>query len=464
MRGYGVPAGTTAAQRMPAVRDDDTPPLMNDATQGRPGDAGAHAPSPLRPRRGRTALGLHVGMLMGLLSVLPAASRAQQADIGLPPVELTSPQYLFETAERQKIRVVVVARGLARPFAVAVLPTGDALVSERSGRLRIVRNAAGGSEAPPLLEDQPIGGIPEVTPPFRNGGLHDVVLHPEFANNRLVYFTFNRGEDVAPDADPPARRRSAVTLWRGRFDGRALQDVEELLVGEWAGASGSRIAFGPDGMLYMTTGAPFGDGAQHLDNVYGKVLRLHDDGRIPADNPFVGRDDVRPEIFSFGHRDQLGLAVHAQTGAVLAVEHGPNGGDELNLILPGRNYGWPNTSFGRNYDGTPISATPVADGVEAPLVVWLPSIGPTGLAVYTADRFPAWRGNVFVGSARRGQIPGTGGLERVVLNENLEELRRETLLGSLHRRIRDVRQGPDGLLYVLTDDPDGALLRIEPAE
>ena len=168
-------------------------------------------------------------------------------------------------------------------------------------------------------------------------------------------------------------------------------------------------------------------------------------------------------MFSIGHRDQLGLTVHPDTGAVLAAEHGPNGGDEINVILPGHNYGWPRYSYGRSYTGPRISPVPIADGIDQPLVLWLPSIAPTGLTVYTGTRFPAWKGNLFVGSARRGEIPGTGGLERVVLNAKLEELRRETLLTPLHQRIRDVRQGPDGLIYVVTDEEDGALLRIEPA-
>jgi glucose/arabinose dehydrogenase len=166
-------------------------------------------------------------------------------------------------------------------------------------------------------------------------------------------------------------------------------------------------------------------------------------------------------VFSIGHRDQLGLTVHPN-GTVLAAEHGPNGGDEVNAILPGRNYGWPTWTYGRNYDGTRLSAMPIVDGIEQPLVLWVPSIAPTGIAVYTGDKIPAWQGNLFVGSARIGEIPRTGGLERVVLNDTLGETRRERLLGDLHQRIRDVRQGPDGLLYVITDEDDGALLRIEP--
>jgi glucose/arabinose dehydrogenase len=296
----------------------------------------------------------------------------------------------------------------------------------------------------------------------RTAGLHDVVLHPQFARNSLVYFSYNKLGDAVQDAKPP-RRQTAVAIGRGRLEGGALRDVKEIFVGEWqAGSSGSRLAFGTDGLLYMTTGAPFDGKAQELNNVYGKVLRLRDDGSIPADNPFRNRAGARPEVFSYGHRDQLGLVVHP-SGAVLAAEHGPNGGDEINLILPGRNYGWPKWSFGRNYDGARISPTPLGEGIEQPLVLWLPSIAPTGLAVYTGDKFPAWRGNLFIGSARIGEIPRTGGLERVVFNDKLEELRRERLLGELHQRIRDVRQGPDGLLYVVTDEDDGALLRIEPA-
>ena len=191
--------------------------------------------------------------------------------------------------------------------------------------------------------------------------------------------------------------------------------------------------------------------------------RGFDDGTAPADNPFVGKAGYKPEIYSLGHRNQLGLTIHPDTGQVWANENGPNGGDKINIILPGRNYGWPKWSFGRTYEGPRISSTPLGEDIEQPIIVWLPSIAPTGLAVYTGDRFPAWRNNLFIGSARIGEIPRTGGLARVVLNDKLEELRRERLLEELHQRVRDVRQGPDGLLYVITDEDDGALLRIEPS-
>jgi aldose sugar dehydrogenase len=343
------------------------------------------------------------------------------------------------------------------------LPSGDALVSERSGKLRIVRNAVGAGGKPASLDAEPIAGIPALDPPYRNGGLHDLALHPQFAQNQLVYFSFNKaGNPPPPDAKPPIRRESSVTLMRGKLAGNKLTNVEELFAGESGSTSGSRIAFGKDGMVYMTTGAPFGDQGQRTDSVYGKVLRVTDTGKAPADNPFVGKAGARPEVFTMGHRDQLGLTVHPLTGTVLAAEHGPNGGDEVNLILPGHNYGWPKVTFGHTYEGPRMTESATAPGIDEPQIYWVPSIGPSGLAFYTGDRFPQWKGNLFVGSVRRGEIPRTGGLERVVVTEKVEEIRRETLLTELHQRIRDVRQGPDGLLYVLTDEDDGALLRIEP--
>ena len=412
-----------------------------------------------------SAAALFARSLLLVAVIAPAASAQQgQPQIGIAPIVLGDKPYTFDTAEQHKIRVVVVARGLAHPFSLAFLPDGDALVTERGTRLRIVHNATAnvqaGSGRAPRLDPEPVAGVPQI-PAFRGGGLQEVALHPKFAANGLVYFTYNKPGEAGPT---PGSKLSAVTLARGRFDGRTLTGVEDLFVGDWnAGASGSRIAFGSDGLVYVTTGAPFSEQAQQLNTVYGKVLRVRDEGKVPADNPFVGRAGARPEIFSFGHRDQLGITIQPGTGAVLTAEHGPNGGDEINVILPGRNYGWPKFSFGRSYEGPRISAMPVVEGIEQPLVLWLPSIAPTGLTFYTGDRFPAWKGNLFVGSARRGEVPRTGSLERVVFNDKLEELRRETLLAELHQRIRDVRQGPDGLLYVLTDEDDGALLRIEPA-
>ena len=400
-------------------------------------------------------LGVHT-LLLSLTVALagPAGARAQQPPpIGVAAVTLTAGPYAFDTAEQHGVRVVVAARGLARPFAVAPLPNGDALVTERGRALRLVRGAAG---AAPRLEPAPVGGLPPVAT-IRGGGWQDVVLHPRFAENGLVYLSYNKA------GTGEASAKSALAIGRGRFTGTAIEGFAEIFAGELKdGNSGSRLAFGVDGMLYVTTGAGNGVYAQEPASVYGKVLRLRDDGTVPPDNPFLGRPGARPEVFALGFRDQLGLAVHP-SGALLAADHGPNGGDEVNLVLPRGNYGWPFTTAGRNYDGNPMPRGPVSGSEETPLLLWVPSIAPTGLAVYTGDRFPAWKGNLFVGSARRGEVPRTGGLERVVLNDRLQELRRETLLGELRQRIRDVRQGPDGLLYVVTDEDDGALLRLEPA-
>jgi glucose/arabinose dehydrogenase len=401
----------------------------------------------------------------GLLLPFPGFTQAPP-NIGVAPVVLTEGSYTFDTAEQHKIRVVVVAKGLKHPFSIALLPSGDALVSERGGPMRLVHNVGGAGGAAPALDPEPISGLPTLEPAFRGGGLHDIVLHPQFAKNQLIYFTFNEpGKAADPTAKPPTRQEAILAVFRAKLGGHALSHVERLFsAGESGYAGGSRLALGKDGSIYLTTGAPFTDQAQRLDSVYGKVLHLTAEGKVPSDNPFVGRADARTEVFSYGHRDHLGLTVQPDTGVVLNAEHGPNGGDEVNVILPGRNYGWPKVSFGRTYEGPRISESPVAEGVEAPTIVWLPSIAPSGLTFYSGERFPAWKGNLFVGSSRRGEVPRTGGLERVVLTDKLEELRRETMLTDLHQRIRDVRQGADGLLYLVTDDEDdGAVLRIEPA-
>jgi glucose/arabinose dehydrogenase len=203
--------------------------------------------------------------------------------------------------------------------------------------------------------------------------------------------------------------------------------------------------------------------AQDPSHHKGKVLRFRDDGSVPPDNPFVGRAGYKPEIYSMGHRNQLGLIVHSETGAVWSNENGPNGGDEINIIQPGKNYGWPIASYGRTYEGPWVSEKPWKEGTELPHVFWVPSIAVSGMTVYTGDRFPTWKGNVFVGALRTGEIPRTGHIQRLVFNDKGDELRRESMLTELKQRIRDVRQGPDGFLYLLTDEDQGALLRIEPA-
>ncbi|HJN44487.1 MAG: PQQ-dependent sugar dehydrogenase [Vicinamibacterales bacterium] len=311
------------------------------------------------------------------------------------------------------------------------------------------------------LDPEPIEGVPEV---LARGlaGLMDVALHPNFAENRLVYLSYTR-----PLPDDAA----TVALVRERLDGMALRDVEDVFVAEpFGGATASaRIAFAPGGLLFMTVGGSFGtnpEGARAQDpsSHAGKLLRLRDDGSVPDDNPFVGREGYKPEIFSMGHRNQQGLAIHPDTAAPWATEHAVQGGDELNVIEPGQNYGWPVVSYGRQYNGPRVTDRFWADGMEESLVFWVPSIAPSGLAFYTGDRFPQWNGNLFVGSLMTGRIGRTGHLERIAFNENGEELAWEWLLTELRQRIRDVKQGPDGLLYVLTEENRAALLRLEPVE
>ena len=382
------------------------------------------------------------------LALTVASVQAQQPPIGVPVPPLGAGPFVFDTAEQHKIRVGVVTKGLSHPWAIAFLPDGSALVTERPGRLRIVQNGK--------LDPTPIAGVPRVRTDG-NGGLMDVALHPKFSDNHLVYFTYTK---------PVEGGKGTPSLARGRLDGGALTDVRDLLVPEaHEGNSGlgARITFGRDGMLYMATGGNVGQVAQNPASLRGKILRLRDDGSAAPDNPFIGAAGYRPEIYTLGHRNTLGLIVHSVTGAVWNNENGPNGGDEINIILPGRNYGWPLVSFGRDYSGPRISEHPTREGLESPLIVWLPQIAVSGMAVYTGDRFPRWKENVFVGSLQTGRIPGTGHLERLVFNASGEEMRRESMLNELRQRIREVRQGPDGFLYLLTDEDEGALLRIEPA-
>lgn len=387
---------------------------------------------------------------------LSTPALGQQPPIGIAPVILSEQPYIFDTAEQHGIKVTVLAKGLGGPFAMTFLPTGDLLVAERGIGLRLIRDATGAA----VLDLAPIEGMPKPDPAGGNAGLHDIALHPDFATNGLLYFTYNIPSSVEPVEGAAQLGRLAVMS--GRYADGKVSNVKTLLEGGDAYPAGSRLRFGKDGTLFISTGAPFGELAQDIGSIYGKILRLNDDGSIPPDNPFVSKEGVHPAVYSFGHRDQHGLTIHPD-GAVFSAEHGPNGGDELNLIKPGSNYGWPATTFGRQYDGSPMSGLPVAPDSEAPVLVWLPSIAPSGLLFYGGDKFPAWEGNLLIGSARRGEVPGTGGLERVVFGENFGELRRETLLTGLHQRVRDVVEGPDGFIYVLTDGNEHAVLRIEPA-
>jgi glucose/arabinose dehydrogenase len=307
-----------------------------------------------------------------------------------------------------------------------------------------------------VLDPKPISGVPAV---YNVGlaGLMEVVLHPKFADNHLVYLSYIKS--LGENKHTPA-------LVRGRLEGMALVDLKELFVADtpFTGpAAGAAMLFGPDGYLYMTVGGANDEIAQRTDADAGKILRFRDDGSIPPDNPFVGRTGFKPEIWSLGHRNMVGLTVHPETGEIWESENGPQGGDEINILKKGANYGWPLVSYGRDYAGPRISEGTFKEGMESPWIVWIPSIAASGLTFYTGDRFPNWKRNLFVGGMQFGRIAGTGQLHRIVFNAKWEEIRRESLFLDLRQRIRNVRQGPDGLLYVLTDEDDGALLKVEPA-
>jgi len=349
-------------------------------------------------------------------------------------------------------RVVPVASGLQNPWGIAFLPGGDILITERAGRLRIVREGR--------LLPGPVPGVPEVLAQGQ-GGLMDVQPHPDFATNRLIYITYSKAYTDLEGA--------RTVLIRGTFQNDALTNIEELFSAQAVGRGhyGSRIAFDGNGYVFITAGdrqVPsrgdlYAHPAQDLSNHHGVVVRLHDDGRIPADNPFVGTAGALGEIWSYGHRNPQGLAFHPMTGDLWANEHGPQGGDELNVVLPGRNYGWPVIGYGVNYgSGTTIHEGTLNEGMESPKHFWVPSIATSGLMIYTGDKFPAWRGNIFVGGLGGEQLSRLTVDGQTVLNE-------ETLFQRMGR-IRDVRQGPDGYIYLAIEDRRGAptgIVRLEPA-
>lgn len=371
----------------------------------------------------------------------------------------TSPQ-VFEANGAVRMRVVPIAEGLVHPWSIAFAPdAGTILVAEQPGRLRVIRNG--------FLDPQPVWSSSSATD---TDNLHAVALHPQFAQNHLVYLSY-------PKRD---QRGSTLAIARGRFDGTTLADVHEIFVAdawETGGNLAGRIMFGPDNSLYVAVGDrdriccngsndnSLRMKAQDLSNHVGKILRLRDDGTVPSDNPFVGRSGAKPEIYTYGHRNTYGLAFHPETHELWQAEIGPMGGDEVNILLPGHNYGWPLVSMGRNYTGTLVSDTPwFRQGMDNPRIFWVPSISPSSIVFYTGTRFPAWKGNLFVGALNGQQ------LQRIAFNQPSQAERREPLLTELRVRIRDVQQGPDGCLYVATEKrsggtaADGTVLRIEPAD
>ena len=390
--------------------------------------------------------------------VIPTGPRV--APYNSPP--LGEGPWSFETYEQRHIRVSVVAKGLGLPWSLAFLPTGEMLVTEKAGRLRVIRNG--------VLDPAPVAGTPEVTSRGTIAGLMDIALHPRFTENHWVYIAYHkpRGTDVGADGQEAPVASNAIM--RGTWDGKALTDVKDIFVSDDVDTEVSRLVFGRDGMLYMTIGGP-GTGPmpslirpQHGNDYAGKTLRMRDDGSVPPDNPFVGRTDYKPLVWTMGHRNELGLTLNPYSGEIWAGEQGPNGGDELNILRAGRNYGWPLVSDGRDYRGPYISKSPYQEGMERPQVVFVPSIAISSLMIYNGSRFPNWQRNAFVGGMREGEIARSGQLVRIVFNDNWEELRREPLLRDLHQRIRDVKQGPDGLIYVVTDETPAAVLKIEPVD
>ena len=388
------------------------------------------------------------------------AAGAQGRGRGPAPVDtLGAGPWDLPAGRGTRIHVSVVTKGLDHPWGIAFLPDGGMLVTERPGRLRQIKNG--------VLDPTPIGPMPQMLATGL-GGLLDVSLHPRFAQNRLIYLTYSK-----PGPKGPGDATTAVL--RAKWDGGStLTDVKDILVadayhggtgspqglGPASGSYGSRLAWDRAGFLYVSLGdRNYPPASQDPNSHIGKILRIRDDGSVPADNPFVSRPGYKPEIYSLGHRNPLGLAFHPVTGDLWSTEEGPQGGDELNKIEMGKNYGWPRVSLGRNYDGTRVGEGFSAPGLEEPVVFWVPAIAISGLSFYDGDKFPGWKGNALVGAMRNN----TGQhIQRVQFNAKGEPTGREIFLSELKQRIREVKPGPDGNIYAITDETFGAVLRIEP--
>lgn len=405
----------------------------------------------------------NVAMAAVVAAVLPNAASAQP--VISPPIPLTgaavTAPVLAESDEaRIPLRVVPLAQGLSHPVGMVFLPDGETiLLVERPGRLRVVKGG--------VLDPTPVPGVP-VVHNLSLGGMHDVVLHPSFATNRLLYLSYSK---------PGPNDTTTLAVARARFEGGRLVDVQDILVADaWGsplGTYGGRMIFGPDGMLYVSVGdrdgntrddnSPARKQAQNLNSHIGKVLRLRDDGSVPPDNPFVKTPNAKGEIFTYGHRNVYGMAFHPQTGEFWASEFGAAGGDELNLLVPGHNYGWPVVSLGRNYTGTLVSEQPwFRKGMDMPLFHWNPVVNPANMLFYTGTKLPKLTGQLVIAGA------GTKRIVQMTFGTGMWR-QADTMLRSLNVRFRDIRQGPDEYLYVLTEgrsrgnqDSDGMLLRIEP--
>ncbi|RRJ83762.1 PQQ-dependent sugar dehydrogenase [Aestuariirhabdus litorea] len=350
---------------------------------------------------------------------------------------------LLWAADEVKYELQVVADGLDHPWSLSFLPDGRMLVTERAGRLRMI-SASG------IMDSAPVRGVPRVFDRSQ-GGLFEAVPHPDFANNGLIYLSYAWGDGDA----------NGTRLARARLEGNALRDLEVLFTVEPLKDTpvhyGGRLAFMPDGTLLLTTGDGFDyrEQAQKLDSLLGKVVRLNDDGSIPADNPFVGQADARGEIYSYGHRNPQGLLYDEESGTLYLHEHGPKGGDEINILEPGNNYGWPVITYGRDYSGATISPYTEYEGMEQPLIYWTPSIAPSGVTIYRGNEFPQWQGDLLVGALAGRQV-------RLVELDQGRVVGQQPLFTELGERIRDVRSGPDGRLYLISDSSNGTLYRVVP--
>lgn len=390
-----------------------------------------------------------VRLIPGFMLAASLVAGSALADVPPPEPPAPPPTPGPVRAVETGYKVAEIAKGLDHPYSIAFLPDGSMLVTERKGQLRLIKDGQ--------LVAAPITGVPPVHTGSQ-AGLFDVVLHPKFAENSLVYLTYAHGTKAA----------NMTRVARARFDGSALQDLQVIFEAkppkDTSNHYGGRLVFLPDGTFTLLVGDGFEyrEQAQNPRSHLGKIVRLNDDGSIPQDNPFAGREGALPEVYSLGHRNQQGLVFDAERGMLFETEHGPQGGDELNMIAAGKNYGWPVITYGRDYTGALVSPFTERPGMEQPLVHWTPSIAPSGLAVYRGDKFPAWNGDLLVGALAFKH------LRRVDLDDAGRVVGQEQLLTKFAERIRDVRVSPDGYIYVTTDYAanelsTGRVLRLEPA-
>lgn len=399
---------------------------------------------------------LNVGLLLVLLGI-SVVSFAQRP---VSPIG-DGPWYYRTYEEGMGIKVSVVTQDLFHPWSMVFLPgfstdsrpVGDVLITEREGRIRLLRSGQLQAESVADLTDLQVDQ------------LFDIVLHPDFAENGYIYITYMK-KGTRPGGDGDYWATTAVA--RGTWDGNRITGLREIFAATdgWSenrGGDAIDAIFAPDGTLLIASSHRRDpDTPQSLGSHIGKVLRLTDDGGAPLDNPFIGMEGAKREIYSYGHRTIMGLTIHPETGEIWEAENGPQGGDEVNILRPGGNFGWPVVTYGREYDGGLASSRPWREDMIQPELFWVPSITLSSLTFYTGDKLSAWRNNLFVGAMTTGRLPGTGHIERIVFNEK-GEIRREELLNDLHQRIRNIQQGPDGYLYLLTDENDGVLLKIEEA-